>query len=123
MATDNEQLVLSISADVRQIQRQLKGLVGQTQRDTKAIEQAFGGIDKAASGAFAGVAANSNNAFRAGTNSARQFERASVGAYSGRPLFLFPAMAEIHGAPKKLCTCGGRGSGRSRLSRLSTRPP
>jgi len=76
MATDNEQLVLSISADVRQIQRQLKGLVGQTQRDTKAIEQAFGGIDKAASGAFAGVAANSNNAFRAGTNSARQFERA-----------------------------------------------
>ncbi|MCK8779090.1 phage tail length tape measure family protein [Rhizobium sp. NTR19] len=76
MATDNEQLVLSISADVRQIQRQLKGLVGQTQRDTKAIEAAFGGIDKAASGAFAGVAANSNRAFGAGVNGAKQFERA-----------------------------------------------
>jgi len=76
VATDNEQLVLSISADIRQMQRQLKTLIGQTQRDTKAIEQAFGGIDKAASNAFAGVAANSNNAFRAGTNSARQFERA-----------------------------------------------
>jgi Prophage tail length tape measure protein. len=76
MATDNEQLVLSISADVRQIQRQLKSLVGQTERDTKAIEQAFGGIDKAASGAFNGVAANSNNAFKVGANGARQFERA-----------------------------------------------
>lgn len=76
MATDNEQLVLSISADVRQIQRQLKGLVGQTQRDTKAIEQAFGGIDKAASGAFDGVAANSNRAFGAGVKGARDFGNA-----------------------------------------------
>lgn len=76
MATDNEQLVLSISADVRQIQRQLKGLVGQTQRDTKAIEDAFGGIDKAASGAFSGVAANSNRAFSSAANSARNYERA-----------------------------------------------
>jgi hypothetical protein len=76
MATDNEQLVLSISADVRQIQRQMKSLVGQTQRDTKAIEDAFGGIDKAASGAFDGVAANSNRAFGVASNGARQFDRA-----------------------------------------------
>lgn len=76
MATDNEQLVLSISADVRQIQRQLKGLVGQTQRDTKAIEQAFGGIDKAASGAFAGVAANSNRAFNAAAQGGRRYQEA-----------------------------------------------
>lgn len=76
MATDNEQLVLSISADVRQIQRQLKGLVGQTQRDTKAIEEAFGGIDKAASGAFAGVAANSNRAFNSAANSGRRYQEA-----------------------------------------------
>ena len=76
MATDNEQLVLSISADVRQIQRQLKGLVGQTQRDTKAIEAAFGGIDSAASGAFAGVAANSNRAFTTAEQGARRFGQA-----------------------------------------------
>ncbi|WWT40011.1 hypothetical protein [Nostoc phage Nsp-JY10] len=73
MATDNEQLVLSISADVRQIQRQLKGLVGQTQRNTQAIEQAFGGIDKAAGAAFDRVAANSNRAFSAGAQGAKRF--------------------------------------------------
>jgi hypothetical protein len=76
LATDNEQLVLSISADTRQIQRQLKTLVGQTQANTKAIEQAFSGIDKAASSAFDGVAANSNKAFTTGANAAKQFERA-----------------------------------------------
>lgn len=76
MATDNEQLVLSISADVRQIQRQLKGLVGQTQRDTKAIEAAFGGIDQAAAGAFNGVAANSNRAFTTAEQGARRFSNA-----------------------------------------------
>ena len=76
MATDNEQLVLSISADVRQIQRQLKGLVGQTQRDTKAIESAFGGIDKAASGAFSNVAANSNRAFTTAEQGARRYQNA-----------------------------------------------
>lgn len=76
MATDNEQLVLSISADVRQIQRQLKGLVGQTQRDTKAIESAFGGIDKAASGAFNNVAANSSRAFTTAEQGARRYQNA-----------------------------------------------
>jgi len=76
VATDNEQLVLSISADVRQIQRQLKGLVGQTQRDTKAIESAFGGIDKAASGAFNNVAANSNRAFTTAEQGARRYQNA-----------------------------------------------
>ncbi|QRM43982.1 phage tail length tape measure family protein [Rhizobium sp. BG4] len=76
MATDNEQLVLSISADTRQIQRQLKSLVGQTQANTKAIEQAFSGIDKAASGAFNGVAANSNKAFSSSAKNAQQFQRA-----------------------------------------------
>lgn len=73
MATDNEQLVLSISADTRQIQRQLKSLVGQTQANTKAIEDAFGGIDKASSTAFNGVAANSNRAFTAGAQNAKRF--------------------------------------------------
>ncbi|MCB5201882.1 phage tail length tape measure family protein [Neorhizobium sp. T786] len=80
MATDNEQLVLSISADTRQIQRQLKTLIGQTQRDTTAIENAFGGIDKAASGAFAGVVANSNRAGRAGADAGRKLETAMKGS-------------------------------------------
>lgn len=73
MATDNEQLVLSISADTKQIQRQLKALVGQTERNTKEIENAFGGIDKAASGAFGRVAANSNSAFTTAEQGARRF--------------------------------------------------
>ncbi|WP_105370604.1 phage tail length tape measure family protein [Neorhizobium huautlense] len=73
MATDNESLVLSISADTRQIQRQLKQLIGQTERDTKSIENAFGGIDKAATGAFGRVAANGNSAFRSAEQGARRF--------------------------------------------------
>lgn len=76
MATDNEQLVLSISADTRQILRQLKGLVGQTERDTKAITDLFGNVDKAASGAFNGVAANSNRAFTTAVNGGRRYQEA-----------------------------------------------
>lgn len=76
MATDNEQLVLSISADTRQIQRQLKSLVGQTQANTKAIEDAFKGIDGAASGTFDRIAANSNKAFSAGEQGAKRFQAA-----------------------------------------------
>jgi len=76
MATDEERLVLSVSADTRQILRQLKTLVGQTQRDTKAIEAAFGGIDQAAAGAFNGVAANSNRAFTTAEQGARRFGNA-----------------------------------------------
>lgn len=76
MATDNDELVLSISADVRQIQRQMKSLVGQTQRNTKAIEDAFAGIEKAASGSFDKVAANSNRAFTTAEQGARRYQNA-----------------------------------------------
>jgi hypothetical protein len=76
VATDNEQLVLSISADVRQIQRQMKSLVGQTQRDTKAIEAAFGGIEKSGANAYNGIAANSNYALKSGIKNANDLERA-----------------------------------------------
>lgn len=76
MATDTEQLVLSISADTRQIQNQLKKLVGQTQADTKAIENAFSGIDTAASGAFGRVAANSNKAFTTAAQGATRYATA-----------------------------------------------
>lgn len=80
MATDNEQLVLSISADTRQIQRQLKSLVGQTQANTKAIEDAFSGIDKASSGAFDKIAANSNRAFTTAEQGARRYQTAMRGS-------------------------------------------
>ena len=80
MARDDEQLVLSISADIRQMQRQLKTLIGQTQRDTKAIEAAFGGVDKAASAAFNGVVANSNRAGKAGEDAGKRLERAMKGS-------------------------------------------
>ncbi|HEX5933515.1 MAG TPA: phage tail length tape measure family protein [Pseudorhizobium sp.] len=80
MATDNEQLVLSISADTRQIQRQLKSLVGQTQRNTQQIEAAFAGLEKGAGKAFDGVAANGNKAFGAGVRGARDFQRAMNGS-------------------------------------------
>jgi len=76
LATDNEQLVLSISADTRQIQRQLKSLVGQTQANTKAIEDAFNGIDKASGSAFDRVAANSNKAFTTAEQGAKRFQNA-----------------------------------------------
>jgi len=80
LARDDEQLVLSISADIRQMQRQLKTLIGQTQRDTKAIEAAFGGVDKAASAAFNGVVANSNRAGKAGEDAGKRLERAMKGS-------------------------------------------
>lgn len=80
MATDNEQLVLSISADTRQIQRQLKSLVGQTQRNTQQIEAAFAGIDKGAGKAFDGVAANGNKAFDGAARGAKRFGDAMNGS-------------------------------------------
>lgn len=72
--------MLSISADTRQIQRQLKSLVGQTQANTRAIEDAFGGIDKASSGAFDRVAANSNRAFTTAEQGARRYQTAMRGS-------------------------------------------
>ncbi|ARS70868.1 phage tail length tape measure family protein [Sinorhizobium meliloti] len=76
MATDNEQLVLSISADTRQIQRQLKSLVGQTQANTKAIEAAFASMGGSSAGAFDKIAANSNRAFTTAENGAKRFQNA-----------------------------------------------
>jgi tape measure domain-containing protein len=68
MASDLEQLVLSISADTRQIQRAIKKLEGDTGASTKRIERqfdslgrkvgrSFDGIVRAARGALAGLAA------------------------------------------------------------------
>ncbi|MDX0973533.1 hypothetical protein GOL21_28075 [Sinorhizobium medicae] len=74
MATDNEQLVLSISADTRQIQRQLKSLVGQTQANTKAIEAAFDAMGGSSAGAFDKIAANSNRAFTTAEQGAKRLQ-------------------------------------------------
>lgn len=76
MATDDEQLVLSISADTRQIQRQLKSLVGQTQANTKAIEAAFASMGGSSAGAFDKIAANSNRAFTTAEQGAKRFQNA-----------------------------------------------
>ncbi|MCG5483655.1 MAG: phage tail length tape measure family protein [Sinorhizobium meliloti] len=76
MATDDEQLVLSISADTRQIQRQLKSLVGQTQANTKAIEAAFAAMGGSSAGAFDKIAANSNRAFTTAEQGAKRFQNA-----------------------------------------------
>ncbi|WAX93199.1 tape measure protein [Aminobacter sp. NyZ550] len=54
-AEDLEQLVLSISADTRQIQRALKRLEGDTGASTKKIERQFDGLGKRLNGAFAGI--------------------------------------------------------------------
>ena len=44
MATDNEQLVLSISADVRQMQRALARMMNESERSTKAVQRHFDGV-------------------------------------------------------------------------------
>jgi hypothetical protein len=62
MAGDTEDLVLSISADVRQIQRAIQRLTGETQKATSGIEQQFNKVGTAGGAAFDKVAANSNRA-------------------------------------------------------------
>ncbi len=55
MAQDLEQMVLTISADTRQIMRAMKKLEGDTKASTKAIEKQFDGLGKKVNGTFAGV--------------------------------------------------------------------
>ncbi|GEC15152.1 tape measure protein [Nitrobacter winogradskyi] len=55
MAQDLEQMVLSISADTRQIQRALKKLEADSRASTKNIEKQFDGLGKKVSGSFAGL--------------------------------------------------------------------
>jgi hypothetical protein len=58
MAQDLEQMVLSISADTRQIQRALKKLETNSRASTKKIEQQFDGLGKKVSESFAGFGKN-----------------------------------------------------------------
>jgi len=55
MAQDLEQLVLSISADTRQIQRALKKLEGDTNASTRKVEQRFDALGKRVNTVFAGI--------------------------------------------------------------------
>lgn len=55
MAQDLEQMVLTISADTRQIMRAMKKLEGDTKASTKAIEKQFDGLGKKVNGTFAGI--------------------------------------------------------------------
>ncbi|WP_416194007.1 tape measure protein [Nitrobacter sp. TKz-YC01] len=55
MAQDLDQMVLSISADTRQIQRALKKLETDSRASTKNIEKQFDGLGKKVSGSFAGL--------------------------------------------------------------------
>lgn len=76
MATDSEDLVLSISADVRQMQRALARLTGDTAKTTKAIQQHFNALGDGTAGAFDKVAANSNRAANAVANDAKRMATA-----------------------------------------------
>lgn len=62
MAGDTEDLVLSISADVRQMQRALTRITGDTAKTTAAIAKHFDSLGDVGGRAFDKVAANSNKA-------------------------------------------------------------
>lgn len=55
MAQDLEQMVLTISADTRQIMRAMKKLEGDTKASTKAIEKQFDNLGKRVNSTFAGL--------------------------------------------------------------------
>lgn len=59
---DTEDLVLSISADTRQMKRALDRLIGDTAKSTKAIESQFDAVGDVGVNAFNRIAANSNKA-------------------------------------------------------------
>jgi len=58
MAQDLEQMVLSISADTRQIQRALRKLESDSGASTKKIERQFDDLGKKVNGSFAGIGAS-----------------------------------------------------------------
>lgn len=76
MAGDTEDLVLSISADVRQMQRALDRLIKDTDRTTKAVQRHFDAMGTDTAGAFDKVAANSNKAANAVQNDAKRMAAA-----------------------------------------------
>ncbi|MCF6112003.1 phage tail length tape measure family protein [Mesorhizobium muleiense] len=63
MAGDTEDLILSISADTKQIQRALQRLTGDTKTTTTAIQQQFDQLGNRTAGAFDGTAARAKRSF------------------------------------------------------------
>ncbi|NGO51608.1 phage tail length tape measure family protein [Allomesorhizobium camelthorni] len=76
MAGDTEDLVLSISADVRQMQRALSRLTGDTAKTTAVIQQQFDSMGDVGGKAFDKIADNGNRAFSKGSQSAAKFGQA-----------------------------------------------
>lgn len=62
MAQDTEQLVLSISADVKQMQRALNRVISDSQKTTAAVVKHFNGMSSSTEGAFEKTAAASGRA-------------------------------------------------------------
>jgi hypothetical protein len=76
MASDSEDLVLSISADVRQIQRALKRLETDSGNTAKVLQQQFATAGAEANATFDKVAANSNKMGTAVQSAGKRFNTA-----------------------------------------------
>lgn len=76
MAGDTEDLVLSISADVRQMQRALARLTGDTDRATRAVQQRFDNMGSRTAASFDRTAAGATRAFTVIEGGARRVNTA-----------------------------------------------
>lgn len=80
MAADTEDLVLSISADVRQMKRALDRVVGDTAKATSQIEKQFDAMSVNTTGAFNRTATGANRAFTVIEGGARRVNTAIKGS-------------------------------------------
>lgn len=78
MASDTEDLVLSISADTRQMKRALDRLIGDTAKTTGAIEKQFDAVGNVGTNAFNKIAANSNKAAQAQAKFGQAMKQSSI---------------------------------------------
>lgn len=76
MAGDTEDLILSISADTKQIQRALQRLTGDTRATTTAIQQQFDDLGNRTAGSFDKVAVGGKRAFTVIQGGAKDIQNA-----------------------------------------------
>ncbi|UCI23677.1 phage tail length tape measure family protein [Mesorhizobium sp. B2-8-5] len=76
MAGDTEDLILSISADTKQIQRALQRLTGDTRATTTAIQQQFDDLGNRTAGAFDNTATRARQSFRVIQGGAKDIQTA-----------------------------------------------
>lgn len=76
MAGDTEDLILSISADTKQIQRALQRLTGDTRATTAAIQQQFDDLGNRTAGAFDNTATRARQSFRVIQGGAKDIQTA-----------------------------------------------